>query len=249
MSDLSRPIIFTVRARPVGYEPGRWGGALVAVERGFFPISGTGYRSLSGLYGAHGENAAAEITPEFLETLAVNQDRERRSALARVQRPPVPGPDPLSNYVSVSLDADKALEEGFFAPDEERAELWAGAFRLLSLIDADARFQPAPSGDRWTAAHCADAVARHRESLAFLRQLARGDFPAEPLRRHLGASAYFALPPKPGGESPMTLPALSGEFALDLPTSSAPTSAPRPPKSRPQVPTDGGERSEQLPLL
>ncbi len=204
---------------------------------------------MSGLYDVHGEDAAAKITSEFLEALAVNQDRERRSVLARVQRPPVPGPDPLSNYVGVSLDADKALEEGFFAPDAERAELWAGAFRLLSLIDTDARFQPAPSGNRWTAAHCAEAVARHRESLAFLRQLARGDFPAEPLRRHLGASAYFALPSKPGGETPVTLPALAAEFALDVPTNSAPTSAPRPPKSRSPVPTDGGEGSEQLPLL
>lgn len=183
MSDHSRPIVLTVRNRPVSFQPGKWGGGLHAVERGYFPISGTGYRSLSGLYGAHGEDAAAEISPEFLETLAANHDRERRSVLARLARPLVPGPDPLSNYVSASIDADKALEEGFFAPDAERADLWAGAFRIYAVIDTDPRFQPAPRSPAWTEAHCTEALLRARDTLAFLRQLASGDFPAGPLRR------------------------------------------------------------------
>lgn len=246
MSDDSRPIVLTVRSRPVAFQAGRWGGALAAVERGYFPVSGTGYRSLSGLYGAHGEDAATEITPEFLEALAVNQDGERRSVLARIARSPEPGPDPLSNYVSASIDADKALEEGFFATDAERAELWAGAFRLFALIDTDPRFQPTTSGPVWTAAQCAEAVARARESLAFLRQLATGKFPTGPLRRHLSASAYFALPPKPGGERPITLPALTGEFSLDLPAVSA---APRAVMRPKPAPTDSGEGTSQLPLL
>lgn len=246
MSDHSRPIVLTVRNRPVSFQPGKWGGGLHAVERGYFPISGTGYRSLSGLYGAHGDDAAAEISAEFLEALAANQDRERRSVLARLARPLAPGADPLSNYVSASIDADKALEEGFFAPDTERADLWRGAFSIYALIDANPRFQPAPRSDAWTEAHCAEALSRVRESLAFLRQLASGDFPAAPLGRHLSASAYFALPPKPDGERGFVLPALTGEFSFNLTTVSTP---PRAVTRAKPAPTESGEETGQLPLL
>lgn len=232
----------------MSFQPGKWGGGLHAVERGFFPVSGTGYRSLSGVYGAHGEDAAVQITPDFLEALAVNQDRERRSVLARVARLPLPGPDPLSNYVSASIDADKALEDGFFAPEAERAEMWAGAFRLFSLIDTDPRFQPSTTGPVWTAAQCAEAVTRAREALAYLRQLATGDFPAGPLRRYLSTSAYFALPPKPDGERPVPLPTLTAEFELELSSALAPhrASAPASPSVKP---AESREDTQQLPLL
>lgn len=232
----------------MAFQAGRWGGALAAVERGYFPVSGTGYRSLSGLHGAHGEDAAA-LTPEFLEALAVNQDRERRSVLARLQRPPLPGPDPLSNYVSASIDADKALEEGFFAPDAERADMWAGAFRLFTLIDADPRFQPTPRAPAWTADHCAEALARTRASLVFLRQLATGEFPAARLRRHLSASAYFALPPRAGGEPRVTLPALSAEFAFDWPALPTPAPVLRSPSGPKFTSTKDTGGDEQMPLL
>lgn len=223
MSETSR--IFTLRSRPIAYQPGRWGGALVAVERGFFPVSGTGYRSLSGLHGTD-EGDATTITPEFLKALAVNQDRERRSVLARVLRPPTPGRDALTNYVSVSLDADKALAEGFFAPDAERVALWGGAYRLLCLIDADPRFQPSPHAPAWTPAHCAETLARHRAALAFVRQLATGDFPTAPSPHCLCAAAYFELPPKPAGESGFALPALPTALPLDLPSAPAGDHAP-----------------------
>jgi hypothetical protein len=247
MSDPLSPILFTSRGRPVQYQPGKWGGALVAVERGYFPISSTGYRSVSGLCGPHDHDATAFITPEFLEELASKQDRERRSALASVERPRLAGPDPLSNHVFASIAADHALEEGFFAPEAERAALWGEAFRVLSLIDTDARFQPLPSAPAWTEAHCAEAMKRNRESLALLRQLARGDFSGRPLRRHLSASAYFALPPKQGGEPCVPLPAIAAEFGLDLPTASAQRArrAIMPNKSK----SPGPETDQQLPLL
>jgi hypothetical protein len=45
-----------------------------------------------------------------------------------------------SNFIGACIDAEAALAEGFFASDEERLALWRGAFRLLALIDSDARF-------------------------------------------------------------------------------------------------------------
>ena len=71
MAESSITRLFTVRDRPVGFVEGRWGASLVAVERGYFPVSPTGYRSLSGLGGA-------TVTVEHLESLAVDRDRERQ---------------------------------------------------------------------------------------------------------------------------------------------------------------------------
>ncbi len=240
---------FAVRGRPVGFQPGCWGGALVAVERGHFPVSGTGYRSLTGLCGGHGEAAAPEISPEFLEELAANQDRERRSTLAAVRRPRPPGPDPLSNYITASGDADRAFEEGFFAPESERVTLWGGAYRLFCLIESDPRFQPMPSAPAWTAEHCAQALAAHGETLRLLRELALGQWPGAPLRRHLSASAYFALPPKPEGEHPFALPATPLAFAFDLSAPAAEPTTPREPRPRPSAVHGDEAGSRQLPLF
>ena len=44
MSEETVARVFTVRSRPVGFVAGCYP-SLVAVERGYFPISQTGYRS------------------------------------------------------------------------------------------------------------------------------------------------------------------------------------------------------------
>jgi hypothetical protein len=209
--------IFSVRGRPVGFVPGHFGGALVAVERGYFPISSTGYRSLAGHFGINGEAEPAAVAAEFLEALAVAQDRTRDALLARLRRTPLPTADRLGNFIGVSIDAEAALAEGFFAPDGQRFALWRGAFRLLALIDSDARFQPAPTGPAWPAAGCAQALAARRSLLGFVRQLAAGELPAMPAGTHCAVRAYFELPPKPHGEPEFALPALTAELPLDLP--------------------------------
>ena len=212
---MSGPIhIFSVRGRPVGFEPGRFGGALVAVERGFFPVSSTGYRSLAGHFGINGEADPAVISPEFLEALAVAQDRTCRALLARLRRTPRPTPDRLGNFISMSSEAEAALTEGFFARDDERAALWSGAFQRLSLINTDGRFQPAPA---WTSDSCAEALAARRASLAFLRRLAAGELPPPPAGTHLAVRAYFELPPRSGGEPTFALPTRTADLPLDLP--------------------------------
>ena len=209
--------VFSVRGRPVGFVPGRFGAALVAVERGYFPVSSTGYRSLAGHCGVAGEIDADAISPEFLEALAVAQDRTRQALLARLRRTPAPTSDRLGNFIGVSIDAEAALAEGFFAPDAERFALWRGAFRLLHLIDADARFQPAPSSPAWTVKGCAEALASRRAALGYVRQLALGELPPPPDGTHFAQRAYLALPPKSDGEPAFALPAMTAELPLDLP--------------------------------
>lgn len=209
--------VFTVRGRPVGFEPGRFGGALMAVERGYFPVSSTGYRSLAGHCGVDGGLDPAALSPEFLEALTVAQDRTRATLLAQLRRIPAPTADRLGNFIGVSIEAEAALGESFFAPEAERVALWCGAFRRLSLIDADRRFQPAPTGAVWTAAGCAEALAARRAALAFLRQLAAGELPPPPVGTHFAMQGYYALPPKSGGEPTFALPVVTQELPLDLP--------------------------------
>lgn len=205
--------VFTVRGRPVGFRSGRWGGALVAMERGDFPISPTGYRSLSGL-------AAEAVTPDFLEGLAQTHKQEKESRLQCLREAQKPVGDPILNYIHVSRAYEQAVQYGFFATDRDRAGLWAGAHRLLCMVEADARFQPAP--DRryvaWKKEDCANALERVRELKAFLGRLAQGDFPVELPPRLFGVSAYLALPAKPGGEPRIELGGYTAEMALDLPT-------------------------------
>ena len=217
MAESSIPRLFRVRDRPVGFVEGRWGGSLVAVERGYFPVSPTGYRSLSGLGGA-------AVTAERLESLAVDRDRERQELLRRVRSAVRPERDALMNFIHIGMTAEKAVHDGFFAPDAERAELWPAAHRLFCLIDTDSRFQPPPGGGLWTEAHCAATLARTREVMFFLKRCAAGDLPAEVPIAFFAAQAYLKLEPRIGGEPKIDLGGYTAEMALSLP---APAMTPR----------------------
>ncbi len=192
--------IFTVRERPVGFRSSRFGGELVAVERGYFPVSGTGYRSLSGAFGFDDKVGASAIPEDYLERLAKSQDETRHAALRRVSRAPKPEGRELSNFISASIDAENALNEGFFAPEPERRALWSGAYGVLCLVDTDARFQPKPDDGVWTPERCANALATQRELLRWAGDLARGEFAPPRLGWLYCAHAYLGLPPKPAGE-------------------------------------------------
>ncbi len=219
MSDSDLPLhVFTVRGRPVGFQSSRFGGSLHAIERGYFPVSPTGYRSLAGHFGS-GTAAAHDIPSEFLETLAEAEDRNRRSLLKQLARAPRPERDPLGNYISVSGLAANAVQAALFAPAEERVALWSGAFRLLNLIDSDRRFQPAPNAAAWTAEGCAQSLTSQRALLAYVRRIAGGDHSSRPPGLCLGVSAYFDLPARPDVETPFPLPDRTPEFPIDLPPS------------------------------
>lgn len=204
--------VFTVRDRPVGFRSGRWGGALVAVERGEFPISPTGYRSLSGL-------AAEAVTPAFLDELSWGHERELQGVLQLLREAHQSVGEPISNYIQASGAYEQGMLHGFFASDRDRAALWSGAHQLLCRVDDDARFQPAPDPRfvAWTAEHCAGALARARELKSLLVRLAAGDFPATLPVRLIGAQGYLDLPAKRGGEPKIELGGYTAEMAFKLP--------------------------------
>lgn len=211
--------IFTIRERPVGFRPSRFGGELVAVERGYFPVSGTGYRSLAGVFGFNKEVPASAIPDEFLEALAKAQDETRYAALRDVSRAPKPESHQLGNFISASMAAETALNEGFFAPEAERRALWSGAYGVLCLIDTDVRFQPKPNDGVWTLECCAKSLAAQRDLLQWVTELARGDFSKPKLGRLYCAHGYLGLPPKVAGEPSFVLPRITTEFSLPLPES------------------------------
>lgn len=224
MEDGPMQIVF-VRGRPVGISRSRFGASLVAVERGFFPVSPTGYWSMSG-YGA-GQPGPLAISPEHLESLAENQDRERKALRVNLHRATIPERDRLGTFIHASLFVDKAINDGFFAPDHERAPLWQAAHRLLNLVNADPRFQPAPNGAAWNKSQCDKALARMGELHGLLKRFAQGDYSGELPMPLFGARAYVRLPPKPSGEPVVALHETTIELSFNLKVAENPVRLPQ----------------------
>lgn len=210
--------ILTIRERPVGFVPGRWGGAFVAVERGYFPVSSTGYRSCTGWMGR--TDIPAEEKREFLKRLAEDQDRDRAALLKDLRMADRLVGDPISNYIQASMAYERAIEHGLFATDRQRAALWTGAHRLLCLVTENKAFQPAEDGVHvaWNAEQCAKSLAYARELRRLLGQWAAGDMREAPPVRMIGAHGYFELPEKPGGEPRIELGGYTAEFGLSVAT-------------------------------
>lgn len=206
--------IVTVRGRPVGIERSRFGASLIAVERGYFPVSPTGYWSLSG-YGAN-QPGPLTISSQFLESLAEAKDRERRALLINLNRATRPEGNSRWHFIHVSLLVDKAIDEGFFAPPEERAPLWQACHRLLNLVAADRRFQPVPDSHAWTEAQCAKAVKRAQILHEMLKRFASGDYSGEIPLPFFGAKAYARLPATAAVEPVVRLHETAIELSFDL---------------------------------
>jgi len=209
--------VFSVRGRPVGFRPSRFGGELVATERGDFPVSSTGYRSLAGQFGG-GPGHHDLIAEDFLEALAAQRDREREQLRRQLHEAVKPVGSPVANYVHVSIAFERAVQDGFFSTDRDRTALWSGAHYLLCLVDTDPRFQPMPHPGypAWGKSQCEKSHAFARSLLALLKRLATGDMPAQLPVRLLGPSAYLGLPPKPRGEPRIDLGGFIAEMRLDV---------------------------------
>lgn len=207
--------IFTVRGRPVAYRRARFGGELHAIERGYFPVSHTGYRSMSC------GPAAPTPTQEILDKLALENERETsamltscRRAFARLQG------DSLQRYIHLSHHATSAINRGFFARDDDRILLWQHAYRLLTAIADTPAFQPEPTGGAWNSEHCAQAIARVRLFAPWVARLLAGDLAECPTAGHGGpficfaADAYLTLPPRTTPEPTGAIPAIAQDFAF-----------------------------------
>lgn len=227
--------VVSVRGRPVGINRSRFGASLVAVERGYFPVSPTGFWSMSG-YGM-GQAGPLAVRPEYLESLAENQDRERKALLVGLLRAAKPDRDRRGNFIHVSLYVDKAINDGFFAPDHERAPLWQAAHRLLNLVDADPQFQPVPDRFAWNREQCDKALAHMRTLHACLKRFAQGDYSGELPWPFFGAKAYIKLPPKPTGEPAVALHETTIELSFNLKVAERPARLMRQTPQRTMTPT------------
>ena len=214
---------------------------MVAVERGYFPISHTGYWSLSG-FGV-GQPDPLFIKPEVLESLAEAKDRERKAILINLHRAVKPARGPTENFVHVSLYVDRAIDEGFFAPDRERTQIWQTAHRLLCLVDTDPQFQPLPDRFAWGVLECEKALVNIRNLHACLKRFAQGVFSGELPWPLFGARAYAKLPPKPSDEPAVALNAPTIEMSLDLSLANGPLLAT--PRIKPQITTSPVQHTRQ----
>jgi hypothetical protein len=138
MSTEINEYIFTLRGHPVLFKRSMFCGALYATERGSCPFSPTGFYSLAAftrlpINEPDNRHPAEIVSQDFLESLAVENDRQRKTALhnarqtaqkcSRNRRHP-------HCHTSISMDADDAMLYGFFATEEQRTELWQMAFCL-----------------------------------------------------------------------------------------------------------------------
>lgn len=138
-----------------------------------------------------------------------------------------PDRDRRGNFIHVSLYVDKAINDGFFAPDHERAPLWQAAHRLLNLVDADPQFQPVPDRFAWNREQCDKALAHMRTLHGCLKRFAQGDYSGELPWPFFGAKAYIKLPPKPSGEPMVALHETTIDLSFNLKVAEKPTQAPQ----------------------
>lgn len=225
MSNENIDTIIEIRGRKIGYRRTQFGGELHAVERGYFPCSSTGYRSLCGF--GIGKDALLP-SAEWLEELAVAQDRENQATLKYAFKAiRQPGrPNGVANFIVATGAADKAFSNGFFATPQVRAELWRAAFRVYTaIIDTPEAHPGHPSQqlrrDVWTAEACESSFQHVVAQRQWLRDLLDGTFilPDWELRDlPWGASTYFDLPAS-GPEAQIGAPALDMSLSLDIPSS------------------------------
>ena len=205
---MSTIITLTVRGRPVGYRRSRFGGELIALERGYFPVSSTGYRSLA--RGIRLEDAPAP-DPEFLETLATNNDAQTARVLQQTRKLlRLPHPDGLAGYAVLA-----SIDQGLFARDADRILLWHAAYALADRILRTPALQPtANTGPAWTPEHCARLMGAVQEACTWLKDGLAGRI--NPLTSYMehytSSSSYFALPER--SEPIIGLPELTTELAL-----------------------------------
>ena len=224
--------MFTVRNRPVLFTKGdgRYSESLHAVERGPFPISQSGYRSMAGcLYNWHDDSDIpldAAITPEILDALAVKQEKELQAALIRAKRSARVRPNgSVSQFITLSSTATCITKYGLFADNKTRREVWHAAYPLFQTICDDNHFsieKMAGQAPAWHEEGCRVQLALCREQFALLRRFMAGDLRIEDndhiALTYMGSSLYFDLPPKPEGEPVIEPPSteLEFDFTTDL---------------------------------
>lgn len=227
MSTVINEYLFTLRGRPVLFKRSEFCGELHATERGVCAFSPTGFHSLAGhallpIDQPDTRHPTEIVTQNLLESLAAENDRQREAALRearktarRCSRNRLPTP------TSIIIDADEAVLYGYFATDAQRTELWQAAYLLYHELAESDNYTP----DKLAAtAHWDEEICHHwmehvRGKLALLRRFMSGDVSLGDFSQSIligfGAD-YFNLPPKPGGEPVIAIPAITAEMSFEV---------------------------------
>lgn len=208
--------LFTVRGRSVLFRKTEKSfGALHATERGYFPVSHTGYHSLAS-FSLCVSDFSHMVSDNFLESLAAEQDRYTNEALHDIVRCASRDMANETACHAILFHAAHAFEYGFFATDALRRQLWQAAceaYRNLfnCPLIRSARKEPGMGLLR--------SIEADWRTFEALRRCMNGDFAFDRTGSRLAVisrTSYFELPPKPEGEPVTPIPAYTP--MLDLGT-------------------------------
>ncbi|MDF9832362.1 hypothetical protein M2103_000572 [Ereboglobus sp. PH5-5] len=211
------------------FKRSRFCGALWATERGDCPFSSTGYYSLSGfthhpISEIDPRHPTEIVTQNLLESLAAENDRQRKTALGEARRMAQQCALKRHHAIcqsSIRSSAERAMHYGFFASDAQRTELWQAAYRLYHELTESGHYTPDKIGriSGWSEITCRRWLEFTKAEFAFLRHLMSGNFSTEGFPRHMLVRLgheYFDLPPKPGGEPVIAIPTITAEMSLEI---------------------------------
>jgi len=205
--------LFTVRGRPVMFRKDEVFGALHAVERGYYPITHSGYLALGQPACDEGEchDFFDLLSENFLESLAVEKEIMTNEVLHKINqcaRQDATGQNAVIHHLE---RASCAFSHGLFATDAQRWQLWQSAHETYSkLFDSDSI--------RFVAKEDRNVVRFFEYGLHVfdaLRQCMRGEFTCEKAKAHpfvIHLLGYFELPPRPEGEPVIAAQARTLEF-------------------------------------
>jgi hypothetical protein len=118
------------------------------------------------------------------------------------------------------MAAHHAFYHGFFAPDNDRRELWQAAYRLYHLLCESGQFDAekmAIGHHAWSVDDCANALTKACLEFEFLKRFMSGNFNVEGVTEQMlyiatGCGGYFRLPPKADGEPVIEPPHIEMSF-------------------------------------
>lgn len=166
--------------RPIRIDRDTFGFSVHAVERGYFPVSSTGYRSFLGQH---------ELIEEQFPELSRKYAAERKASVVAAEKLlaakhnslAVGNHQQLSRFLEARYAAERVFEQHIFGPSGERERAWIVGFQLLHRVVSDPMLAPmktAEPGERlgWTQESCDESLAQCALHLFMLERVFAGDW-------------------------------------------------------------------------